>query len=90
MDEKLCKNCTYFYQHYTFIGGKIRRIYCGHCIFSRPKNKRPLDKACENYVYGPSEEDNFASKSYLTKEMIKYLFNMEFLPPIEDATGENA
>ena len=86
MNNKTCKTCVHFHQHYSLKDGKITRVFCGHCIFPKVKNKSPFTKACERYAYGPADEDAFADKKYLTKEMIRHLFELEFLPPIEDAS----
>ena len=86
MNNETCKTCTYFHQHYILSEGKIMRVYCGHCTFPKIRNRRPFNKACENYVYAPPDEEAFADKKYLVKEMVRNLFKMEILPPIEDAT----
>ena len=79
-----CKECHYYLQCYTFDGRKIFRVYCGHCTFSRPKRKRPDASACENFAPGSSQEDAFASKEYLGKELLQYMIGLELLPEIED------
>ena len=84
MSEKTCATCEHFHQHYTLKSGRLMRIYCGHCTVASPKTKRPTTRACEKYAYGHPDESAFASKKYLTKEMVKYLFGMELLPTIED------
>lgn len=86
MSDKTCKSCKYFHQHYILTEGRIVRVFCGHCIFPKVKSKRPYSKACENYIYAPPDEDSFADKKYLTKEIIRCLFKMECLPPIEDVS----
>ncbi len=70
MEEEQCRSCQYFRQHYTFDQRKIFRVYCGHCTFSRPKQKRPDAKACENYVAGTVKENSFVTKQYLIKELL--------------------
>ncbi len=85
MIEKECQNCKYYLQHYTFDKRKIFRVQCGHCIFPRPRTKRPYTKACENYTPGTVPEDAFASKEYLSKELLQYMLSLELLPEIEDA-----
>ena len=84
MTNETCKTCVHFHQHYSLKDGKITRVFCGHCIFPKVKTKYPYTKACENYSYAPPDEEAFADKKYLTKEMIRHLFEMEFLPSIED------
>ena len=82
MDEKTCRNCHYFRQHYTLDKRKIFRVYCGHCTFARAKRKRPDAKACENFIAGSPQEDGFATKEYLSKELLEYLLHLELLPEI--------
>lgn len=84
MDEKECKSCEYYRQHYTFDSRRIFRVYCGHCTLERAKRKRPDSKACESYIPGPAQEDAFASKEYLSKELLQYMLSLELLPEIED------
>ena len=84
MPEALCKNCQYFLQHYTFSKRRIIRVCCGHCTFSRAKRKQPDAKACKNYIPGDAREDAFASKEYLSKELIQYMRSLELLPKIEE------
>ena len=84
MDKKVCKDCKYFLQHYILSKRGLTRVFFGHCTFSRVKGKRPDSKCCEHYIEGIADTENFASKEYLTKELIKRLLTMELLPPIED------
>ena len=86
MTNETCQTCEHFHQHYSLKDGKITRVFCGHCIFPKVKNKSPFTKACENYIYAPPDEDAFADRKYLTKEMIRHLFEMEVLPSIEDVS----
>ena len=88
MNKKTCKTCAHFHQHYSLKDGRITRVFCGHCIYPKVKTKRPFSTACENYTYGPADEDAFASKKFLTKEMIRHLYEMEFLPQIENAPDD--
>ena len=85
MDNRTCQTCEYFHQHYSLKTGKIVRVFYGHCTFSGTKAKRPFQKACAHYALGTPDEEAFANKKYLTKEMIKRLFEMEVLPSIDDA-----
>ncbi len=84
MEEKLCKDCKHFRQHFSMNERKIFRVYCGHCTFQRPRTKKPDAKVCENFVPGTVSEDAFASKEYLSKELLQYVLNLELLPEIED------
>ena len=84
MDEKTCRSCHYFRQHYTLDKRKIFRVYCGHCTFARAKRKRPDAKACENFIAGSPQADGFATKEYLSKELLEYLLRLELLPEIDE------
>ena len=82
MEKTTCQSCAYFIQHYALDNRSLFRVYCGHCRFSNPKRKLPDAKACENYVPGKPDEDAFATKEYLSKELLQYLLHLELLPQI--------
>lgn len=84
MRENQCRNCQHYLQHYTLDKRKIFRVYCGHCTLDKPKRKLPDMKACESFVPGEAQENAFASKEYLSKELLQYVLNLELLPEIED------
>lgn len=84
MEKQTCQTCIYFHQHYSLKTGKLMRVCCGHCTFSGVKTKHPFKAACDNYTYAPGDEATFATKHFLTKELIKKLLELEFLPSIED------
>ncbi len=88
MEKKHCRNCAYYYQHYALDKRKIFRVYCGHCTYKKIKKKRPDSAACEMFSPAPLDEEAFATKEYLSKELLQYLLNLELLPHIED--GENS
>lgn len=50
----------------------------------RAKQKLPDAKACENFIPGSAQENAFASKEYLSKELLQYMLSLELLPEIED------
>ena len=79
-----CKYCRHFCQHYTFDHGKLFRVYCGHCTYSKVKIKQPDSKACQHYVWAAPDEDAFATKEYLSKALLDYVLKMELLPEIRD------
>lgn len=87
MEEKKCKECGYFRQHYALDDRKIFRVYCGHCVFSTPRGKRPDKPACENFVLGTADADAFATKEYLSKALLQYLLELDILPEIVDDPG---
>ena len=83
MDNRQCKNCSHFLQHYTLGTNRLLEVYCGHCTYPRAKRKRPDSKACENYMPYQPLEDVFVSKEYLSKALLQKVLNMELLPEIE-------
>ena len=84
MKEKTCGECQHYLRHYTFDSRRIFRVYCGHCRFGKPRRKQPDAKACENFKPGQGQEQAFASKEYLSKELLKYLLSLELMPEIEE------
>lgn len=85
MRNNCCKECAYYHQHYALDNRKIYRVYCGHCSYDRARRKKPDALACEFFQLAPPDESAFASKEYLSKELLQYLLNLEILPPIEDS-----
>ncbi len=83
MEKQHCKKCAHYHQHYAFDARKIFRINCGHCTLPKVRNRRPDTIACEHFVQAQPDEYAFASKEYLSKELLQYLLNLELLPPIE-------
>jgi hypothetical protein len=88
MSEKICQNCQYYRQHYGISGGRIYKVFCGHCTAGKLKVKRPWTKCCTNYIYAPPAEDAFVSKEYLSKALLQRVLNMELLPPIENGEDD--
>lgn len=84
MDSVTCKNCQYYRQHYCLHQGQLFRVFCGHCTFTRTKKKYPDTKGCEHFVPAPSPTDSFVTKEYLSKELLRYILDMELLPEIEE------
>lgn len=84
MNNQHCEDCRYFLRHYTFDSRKIFRVYCGHCSAKRVGRKQPDSKACELFAPGQDQEAAFASKEYLSKELLGYLLSLELLPKIEN------
>ncbi|MBQ3111290.1 MAG: hypothetical protein IJC70_00215 [Firmicutes bacterium] len=84
MDEQTCQNCKYFYQHYTLTGRRLLRIYCGHCGRRRAARKRPDAAACADFVPAAADADIFVSREYLSKELLRYMMDMELFPGIDD------
>lgn len=59
MEQRICKECTYFLQHYTLIDGKLQQAYCGHCTKNAKRRKRPDDKICELFCPGTSVNEKW-------------------------------
>ena len=85
MNERQCKECQHFMQHYVFNKRKIFRVYCGHCTFAGARRKLPDASVCENFVPGPDDTDAFVTKEYLSKELLQYVLSLELVPGIEEA-----
>ena len=85
MEQILCKNCVHFRQHYALDKRKLYRVYCGHCVQYPTKRRQPDTKACEYFALSQPDEYAFASKEYLSKELLSYMLSLELLPEIEDA-----
>ena len=85
MNQNTCSTCVHYLQHYVFDKRKIFRIYCGHCTYQKTKTKRPDSKTCEHYIQSEPDENAFASKEYLSKVLLDYMFKLDILPEINDA-----
>ena len=85
MENKYCKDCAHFHQHYGLNRKRLFRLYCGHCTAkSRIQKRQPDGHVCENFVMASPHEEAFASKEYLSKALIEYFMRLELLPPIGD------
>lgn len=73
MEKKICKNCAHYCQHYGLNERKLYRVYCGHCVLPKTKNKRPDAATCADFVPGEPDESAFANKEDLSKEQLQYL-----------------
>jgi len=49
MNEKTCKDCKYFIQHYRKAKKNYYPIYCGHCTCLKAKTCKPT-KTCDNWT----------------------------------------
>ena len=84
MQEKTCKDCKYFVQHYALGEDRFFRVFAGHCMFARPKNKQSYTKSCENFEPGVMDDARFVSKKYLSKALLNYILSMELLSEIQE------
>ena len=84
METKYCKDCAHFHQHYALNKRKLFRVCCGHCTSRNIKKRQPDTIACDDYVFALPDENAFATKEYLSRELLQYLLNLELLPVIEN------
>ena len=84
MEEKYCRSCRYYIQHYTLCDSRLIQVYCGHCTYKTTKTKRPDRKACEHFEQGAEDTEHFVSKEYLSKKLLDKVMHMELLPEIEE------
>ncbi len=88
MKEYSCKDCIHFRQHYILSGETLMKVYCGHCTCARSKKKKPDTAICANFLLSQSDTSAFVSKSYLTKELLQFVLDMELLPEIKEYVEE--
>ena len=88
MENNICKQCVHYHQHYALDQRKIFRVYCGHCVLPKARKKKPDAIACDQFEFASPDENAFASKEYLSKELLQYLLSLELLPKIEDGEKE--
>lgn len=92
MNTYECKDCKYFVQHYALGEDQFFRVFAGHCMFARPKNKQSYTKSCKNFEPGVMDDARFVSKKYLSKALLNYILSMEPLPEMQEQvlslTGE--
>ena len=48
------------------------------------RRRKPDTAACENFADAPPDENAFATKEYLSKELLTYVLNLPLLPEIKD------
>lgn len=84
MEKYLCKNCKNYHQHYALNSRRLFRVNCGHCVLHITKKKKPDTAACEEFALGQPDENAFVGKEYLSKELLRYVLQLEILPEIED------
>ena len=90
MSKTQCKDCKFFVQHYGLNQRKLFRLNCGHCItIHKMRQKRPDALSCDNFQPGPTDQEAFVSKEYLSKELLHYVLSLDLLPELQDAVVEN-
>ena len=88
MEEKFCKDCKHFCQHYRLDETGFVRVFCGHCMLMRHKSKKSYQKICDSFEPGENMEACFVKKQYLTKELLKWVLKMDLLPEIREEVGK--
>lgn len=84
MNKVYCHSCQHYIQHYALRDGRLIQVCYGHCVYANPKAKRPDQKACEYFVQGVKDTEQFVSNEYLSKKLLDKVLSMELLPKIED------
>ena len=84
MMEMQCKNCQHFRRHYGLDNKKLFALNCGHCTIKRAGRKYPDRKACEQFTPCEAVVGQFVTREYLSKELLKYMLNLDLLPEIEE------
>lgn len=49
MEEKTCKSCKHFRQHYIKFGRGYREILYGHCVYPKLKKREANTIACKHF-----------------------------------------
>ena len=81
----IVKTAGIFISIMDWITGNVSGLLRALCL-SKGKTEKPDAAACKNFVSAPPREDAFATKEYLSKELLQYLLNLELLPQIEEGT----
>lgn len=70
MEERKCKDCNYYIQHYRKSKTCYEMVFCGHCINRKPSgHNRKTDKICDYY----QEKDLEKIKEERFKSATEYL-----------------
>ena len=54
-------------------------------LYIRKSKEKASGCGCEHFFLADPDEQAFATKEYLSKELLQYLLNLELLPTIENA-----
>lgn len=58
-NENICKNCTYFIQHYAKVDEEFVEVYCGHCINLKNKENcgyKKINETCKLFNYNNNNQ----------------------------------
>ncbi len=75
-----CSGCSKYIQHYAFLEGAFRPVFCGHCTQRRKRSVNQHSLACERFVPGDRVEEQLVTKKYLTKALLEKVLTMELWP----------
>lgn len=56
MENKHCKDCDFFIQHYVKLRNRYVAAGCGHCIDGKSKTCAPEKAACNRFLQISSEK----------------------------------
>ena len=85
MEDKTCKDCVHFYQHYVITEDRCIRAYCGHCCYGRQKRRKPDCKACDGFTSPPKPfPDREATVHYLTTTVLQKILELKLPPEMND------
>lgn len=84
MEDRICKNCRHFKQHYTFSENRCHWVDCGHCVKRKGKSRSVWSKGCE-FFEQREESVELITKQFLSKRLLEYALSLD-LPP--EITGE--
>ena len=82
--ENTCKQCTHYVQHYGIFDGKLRPIFCGHCLLNHKKNRKPYKPICDQFEQATAVDDEMVTKEYLTKKLLQHILDMELWKSVEE------
>ncbi len=85
MEERTCKHCIHFYQHYVLDEQFAVAACCGHCVYSQMKQRRPNTSACQHFEARTEcahLPDRRGTIHFLTTKVLEYILSLE-LPPNE-------
>ena len=88
MEEKICKQCEHFHQHYVIDKQTCIAINCGHCVFPRIKHMRAGKEACKHFAERevPLElPDRRKVAHFLTTEFLEHVMSFELPPEVIDS-----
>ena len=87
MEERICKQCKHFRQHFVLDSQVCVAINCGHCVYPQIKHRQAKRKACEYFAEREvplNYPDRAEVLHFLTTELLRYVLTLELPPEIVD------